>query len=276
MLAIPVPPDIQFLFQSTPSIGVDPNDPSNVYVAFSGRPVELDPPEDNKIDLFIGFTNTGNSNPPPGGTGPFFQGAPDRPWSDNQRTYRIDDADLVMPGDPPLSTHHSEQALPALVIDELGGINVLYCQVFECVVPGCTETPATTVFRVRYARWPDRAALDAGDAPVVRELSPSPSAPWGNGQGNDYQGITASGCTVYAAWASQHLGAWHVFVSRIALPCPADADTSGTIDTVDPIVFAGQFAAQQPEADVNQDGLINSQDYSDFMNAYACGACPIP
>jgi hypothetical protein len=37
-----------------------------------------------------------------------------------------------------------------------------------------------------------------------------------------------------------------------------------------------QFAAQQAAADVNQDGLISPQDYSDFFEAYACGACPPP
>ncbi len=159
-----------------------------------------------------------------------------------------------------------------IVIDDLGGINLLFGQAFECI--DCEPAPPTT-FKTYYARWPSRQALENQQPPFLRVLH-APSQPWGGLQGHDYLGITASGCMVYAAWASNHEGAWHVYVSPITLDCTADADSSGVIDTLDPIVFVGQFAAQDPQADVNEDGVINPQDYTDFLSAYACGACPNP
>ncbi len=194
-VVIPVPNDIEGMFKDAPSIAVDPSDPSNVYVAFIGRRV---PDSPDGIDFFIGWTNTGNDEV----TGPFLQGA-DRPWGNAQRTYHIPDTHLVVPGDPDLSTHHAEQCLPALAIDDFGGINILYCQTFERL-----QDPQPSTFKVYYARWPSRAALDAGQAPAKFVLSPSPSGP-GPTAGHEYNGITASGCTVYAAWASNHSGTWH-------------------------------------------------------------------
>ncbi len=263
---IPVPTDIAFMFKSTPSIAVDPADPSNVYIAFIGRSTSDTPGE---IDLFIGWTNTGNAYGPPAGDGPRFQGQdPGAPWGLSRRTHRIADSSLVAAGES-TSGVHAEQFLPALVIDDFGGINVLYCQIHENVA---AEPP--TLYTVRYARWPNRAALEAGQPPVLLVLSP-PSEPFTLLQGHEYQGITASRCWVYAAWASKHSGTWQVYVSCINL-CPADADASGTLDPLDPVTFGVQFAAQQAAADVNEDGLISPQDYSDFFAAYACGACPPP
>ncbi len=265
---VPVPADVAFQFQSAPSIATDPNSPSDVYVAFIARSTADTP---DQVDPIIAWTNTGNDPlEPPQFNGPVFQGQTSPP-NTTRRTYRILDSWLVIPGDPPLSTHQAEQFQPAVVIDDLGGINLLFCQTFECVT--CQPAPPSTV-SVRYARWPSRAALDAGEPPILIVLS-LPSEPWGATSGHDYQGITSAGCLVYAAWASNHTGEWHVYVSQIRL-CPADADGSGLVNAADPAAFNAAYLAQQAQADVNRDGVINPQDYSDFMAAYACGACPIP
>ncbi len=259
---VPVPAWIRDQVQSAPSIATDPLDPSNVYVAFIGR--SDDTPD--QIHLFIAWANTGNAQ-----NGPVFQGAPDRQWSDSRQTYRILDSWLLVPGDPTTAGWQAEQYQPALAIDHLGGINLTFGQAFHHV-----SDAAAPSFTIRYARWPSRAALAANQPPFLAVLSP-PAAPWPPGYGNDYMGVTASGCLAYAAWASsQPTGRWHIYVNRIVLPCPADADASGIIDGLDPITFVAHYAAQQPQADVNDDGTINPQDYSDFIAAYACGACPIP
>lgn len=87
LFQVPVPQGISHLFKSAPGIAVDPNDPSNVYVVFSGRAVNDTP---DQIDLFMAWTNTGNVLPPSlGGTGPLFQSAtsqPQVPWSQTTRT----------------------------------------------------------------------------------------------------------------------------------------------------------------------------------------------
>lgn len=133
----------------------------------------------------------------------------------------------------------------------------------------CNPQPPST-FTNRYARWPSRAALDAGQPPTLFVLSSS-SPPLG--AGHDYQGITAAGCSVYAAWASAHLGDEQVYVSPIRL-CAADSNGNGLVDAVDPPTYGLQYAAQQPIADLDGDGLITAPDYAAFMAAYSCGSCP--
>ncbi len=53
---MPVPADIKQMFKSAPGTAVDPHDPSNAYIAFTGRSEETP----DRMDLVVAWTNTGN------------------------------------------------------------------------------------------------------------------------------------------------------------------------------------------------------------------------
>lgn len=263
----PVPSDVAGGFQSYASLCTDPNDPSQVYVGFLGRGVETL----NQVDVFIAWTNTGSEIPSQTSPGPTFQtsdpnnGIP----TERRRTYRIPDAHFFLPGESTAGVHY-EQFMPTLRIDELGGINLTVCLAVE----DATNPPGQTPVTVRYLRWPSRqapeASLQGGPPPHVSVLSPVFHR-FGNA-GNDYMGFDTWGCLAYAIWSDHQ----DIYLTRIILPCPADADASGVIDSADPIAFADYYTLLDPRADVNRDTQINTQDIADFMSAYTCGPCPIP
>jgi hypothetical protein len=60
-----------------------------------------------------------------------------------------------------------------------------------------------------------------------------------------------------------------------ALPaaCPADFNRDGMVNSQDYFDFLVAFFASDPTADFNNDGMINSQDYFDFLTAFFAG-CP--
>jgi hypothetical protein len=53
--------------------------------------------------------------------------------------------------------------------------------------------------------------------------------------------------------------------------CPADLNNDGVLDSRDFTTFLNAFVAQDPLADFNGDGLINSNDFSAFLNAFQAG-----
>jgi hypothetical protein len=58
-----------------------------------------------------------------------------------------------------------------------------------------------------------------------------------------------------------------------AAPCPADFNTDGVVNSQDFFDFLNQFFALSTTSDFNRDGVINSQDFFDFLNAFFAG-CP--
>lgn len=53
--------------------------------------------------------------------------------------------------------------------------------------------------------------------------------------------------------------------------CPGDYDQSGSIDASDLAAFEADLSAENPAADVNADGLVNSDDLTTFLSDYAQG-----
>lgn len=56
-------------------------------------------------------------------------------------------------------------------------------------------------------------------------------------------------------------------------PCPADFNSSGTVDVFDIIAFLQAYAANDPAADLNNDGVIDFFDLQGFLGLFASG-CP--
>lgn len=57
----------------------------------------------------------------------------------------------------------------------------------------------------------------------------------------------------------------------IVLPCVADMNGDGTVNTQDVLMFLNAWAAGDPSADINGDGEVNTQDVLAFLNLWAAG-----
>ncbi len=55
--------------------------------------------------------------------------------------------------------------------------------------------------------------------------------------------------------------------------CPADFNGDGVVDSQDFYDFLNEFFAYRSRADFNNDGVVNSQDFFDFLTAFFAG-CP--
>ena len=53
--------------------------------------------------------------------------------------------------------------------------------------------------------------------------------------------------------------------------CPADFNGDGVVNTLDFLDFLNAFSAGDPRADFNQDGVINTLDFLAFLNAFVAG-----
>lgn len=55
------------------------------------------------------------------------------------------------------------------------------------------------------------------------------------------------------------------------VPCPADFNGDGTLDSTDVFAYLAAFFDASPDADVNQDGVVVSDDFFSFLAAYFDG-----
>jgi hypothetical protein len=266
---VPAPPDVRLGYHSDVSIAADPNHPGEVWVLQNG----LDPADPQNLDLFLSWTDTAgdtSQNDP----GPKFQSLQSgHLYSTHSRTYRIPDSALAQPGE--LGGLGSivilHQFMGKVAIDNQGGINLLFLCARETTYrPEQRYTPVS----VRYARWPSRQALEAGQ-PGLKWSSDDFQA-WQTTDGNDYIGLTFSGCAGYGIYSDDLDGSWRIKVVKIILPCLADVTADGVINSADASVFGSAYIAQQPLADVNRDSAINAQDVTDFVTAFTCGSCAVP
>ncbi len=59
----------------------------------------------------------------------------------------------------------------------------------------------------------------------------------------------------------------------LGVPCVADFNADGSVNSQDFVDFLAAFFAGAPSADFNHDGTVNSQDFFDFLAAFFAG-CP--
>lgn len=249
-----------------PSMAVDPNDPSLVYLIFAARDDQA--ANANNVDVFIAFSDD---------FGVTFESA---------NTYRLTDQQLAFPtADPNVEADH---VFPAITIDGLGGINILFYHSTSPDWPGGTPPATPTLARVVYARFADRTQLAGtpfvsdltGPFRVRRTASDDPGMSIGF-RGNEYMGLAANGCVVYAAYCrtdgAEGRDGW-VCARRIVIgaDCGADADGNGLVNSNDPPSFMAAYAAGTPRADVNLDGSVDAQDGVAFLSAYSAAGGGAP
>ena len=58
---------------------------------------------------------------------------------------------------------------------------------------------------------------------------------------------------------------------EISCPCPADLNADGVVNSQDFVLFLNWFVAGDQQADFDRDGTINSQDFIAFLNAFVAG-----
>ena len=85
--------------------------------------------------------------------------------------------------------------------------------------------------------------------------------------------IGAPGYDGYPDSGDEETGRVYVFFSRPSGPCIADFNGDGLVDSQDFFDFLNAFFVGSPTADVNDSGQVDSQDFFDFLNAFF-GGCP--
>ena len=58
---------------------------------------------------------------------------------------------------------------------------------------------------------------------------------------------------------------------RLAVPCTADVDHSGSVNFLDVKASEEADLSQSLQADLDEDGLVDLQDAADFIDAYNNG-----
>jgi streptogramin lyase len=76
----------------------------------------------------------------------------------------------------------------------------------------------------------------------------------------------AGGYELWLACASRGIA-----VLTVTSDCPADFNADGVVNSQDFVAFLNAFATGDPSADFNADGIVNSQDFVAFLNAFVAG-----
>ncbi|VAX41242.1 hypothetical protein MNBD_PLANCTO03-497, partial [hydrothermal vent metagenome] len=66
-------------------------------------------------------------------------------------------------------------------------------------------------------------------------------------------------------------GYWHSLGLRAEESCPADLNGDGVVNTQDFLAFLGAWSAGDPLADWNEDGDINTLDFLAYLTDWAAG-----
>ena len=77
---------------------------------------------------------------------------------------------------------------------------------------------------------------------------------------------------VYTVVVSNECGGVTSEEALLSVLCPADWNESGVVNSQDFFDFLTDFFAEN--ADFNHDGITNSQDFFDFLTCFFGGACP--
>jgi hypothetical protein len=176
----------------------------------------------------------------------------------------------------------SAQFMPWACVDTVGGLNVMFYTISRAQDPHSTDRPWVAAM---YFRIPTFSAPPQPN--VARMLTPTdfqpaddlfrPNVPHIMG---DYNMIASGGCWIYPAYMSNHENTPlqpsgpAIYMNRIKV-CIADVTADGAVTGDDAIAFGSAYIAGAPEADVNENGVVQPSDVALFQEAYTCG-CGTP
>ncbi|MCC6662065.1 MAG: hypothetical protein IT437_14410 [Phycisphaerales bacterium] len=172
-----------------------------------------------------------------------------------------------------------DQLMPSLAMDGLGGINLVYYDTRNRLVPDSYPSGFLDAYYTRITGFgtPQQAVLAPQRLTPVTfctdctecDFRPCPYEDPGLPPQfmGDYIDIDAAYCEAYVTYASTETGTRHYYVRHINL-CP-DSDHNMMVNAMDVGTFQSLFAAGGPRADFNRDGVVSVADYSAFSSSYA-------
>ncbi|MGE4198515.1 MAG: GC-type dockerin domain-anchored protein, partial [Phycisphaerales bacterium] len=85
----------------------------------------------------------------------------------------------------------------------------------------------------------------------------------------DVFGISADGMTMTGNGI--YNGLFEGWIATLGSACEADVNHDGVVNSQDFFDFLGAFFSLDPSADFNRDGVINSQDFFEFLGRFFAG-----
>ncbi|MCC6660630.1 MAG: hypothetical protein IT437_07060 [Phycisphaerales bacterium] len=188
--------------------------------------------------------------------------------------------------------YNPDQVVPSIAIDGMGGINLLYYDTRNNVVPDSSNYAFLDAYYARITGFGTpqqdlrtyRLTGQSFCTTCSNPCSAQDDCPYELGGDleqfvGDYNRLDASGCDVYLSYMAidmpdpQRPGKRHMYVRRVDL-CPPDADSDMMVNAADVSAFQAFITAGDPRADFNRDGTVSVADYSAFSAAYSAWGPP--
>ncbi len=254
-----------------PTIAVDPGDNQLVYVTFCARRERFDEsPPDRNADIHISRSTDGGTT---------FPGA---------NVVQLTDEML---GITNATASGPDQVMPAMIVDGCGGVNLVF---YENRNPDNLPPPVSG--GDRWDVWYVRITNFGPNPAIYRKRLTSESFPLPTVSFlGDYHHKTTAGPdhrTLYIAYTRlrQVDGQWDdynqsCYLNKSRIYCLSDLDNSGVSDATDVALFNAAFDAGTSDssgggggdadlaqmADLNEDGVVDLDDFDLFWNQYLNG-----
>jgi hypothetical protein len=240
----------------SPAIAVDrAPEPDHVYVAFYAKSAA----GATNTDIWIARSTDGGAT-----------------WSSDLLTdlMQLTDAMLGVDADPETGV---DQVMPAMAVDSCGGLNLMfYDNRFD--TDRTDRSDWVDAYYIRITGFAATAQIDH-TARLTAETFPADQCTGGlNGFLGHYHHMAASAdgrllWLAYIARVEDPVSGWsgrNCYAHRVQLSCPIPTDLNGDGLTTEPdaVAYTSAWSAQEPEADVNLDWIVNTSDFVTFVDWY--------
>ncbi|MCC7389668.1 MAG: exo-alpha-sialidase [Phycisphaerales bacterium] len=231
-------------------------EPDHVYVAWYAKSAQ----NATNTDIWIAKSENGGAS-----------------WSsDPLFLMQLTDSMLGVDADPSTGV---DQVMPAMAIDSCGGINLMfYDNRFD---PDRNDRDEwIDCYYVRLTSFGHTAQVDHVERLTTQTFPVGPCTQAGAGYTSGFLGhyhnmdVTAGGRTLWFAYIARSPipNGWdkNCYAHRAVVNCPTPTDLNGDGLTTesDAVLFTSAWSAQEPEADVNLDWIVNTSDFVTFVDWY--------